>query len=213
MTMVADMSVYVGLTTINDRLSALARRVEDTQLQAGSEGWNESLIRLRHACASFERSKPELKTGPRPHPAADHQPLQPPGARAHRGRARRAGAHRARPGRVSRSQARQSAICTAREHGSSRCRRRQSPLQFGETLRGSRGVAAAVTGQSPARSAETLQVITGVARCRHRQSPARSAETLRGSRGVAKLPSPAIAGAIGRDSAGIKGSSRGRQGE
>lgn len=60
--MVADMSVYVGLTTINDRLSALARRVEDTQLQAGSEGWNESLIRYG-MLRQLERSKPELKTG------------------------------------------------------------------------------------------------------------------------------------------------------
>jgi hypothetical protein len=60
--MVADVSVYVGLTTIKDRLEALARRIEDTHMQAGSEAWNESLIRYG-MLRQLERSKPELKTG------------------------------------------------------------------------------------------------------------------------------------------------------
>lgn len=60
--MLADVSVYVGLTTIKDRLEALARRIEDTHMQAGSEAWNESLIRYG-MLRQLERSNPELKTG------------------------------------------------------------------------------------------------------------------------------------------------------
>jgi hypothetical protein len=60
--MLADMSVYNGLTTIKDRLEALARRIEDTHLVAGSEAWNESLIRYG-MLRQLERSKPELKVG------------------------------------------------------------------------------------------------------------------------------------------------------
>lgn len=60
--MLADMSVYVALTTIKDRLETLTRRIEDTHLQGGSEAWNESLIRYG-MLRQLERSKPELKTG------------------------------------------------------------------------------------------------------------------------------------------------------
>jgi hypothetical protein len=60
--MLADMSVYNGLTTIKDRLEALARRIEDTHIQAGSEAWNESLIRYG-MLRQLERSNPDLKAG------------------------------------------------------------------------------------------------------------------------------------------------------
>jgi hypothetical protein len=60
--MIANMSVYSGLTTIKDRLEALTRRIEDTHLQAGSEAWNESLIRYG-MLRQLERSNPDLKVG------------------------------------------------------------------------------------------------------------------------------------------------------
>jgi hypothetical protein len=60
--MVADMSVYVGLTTIGDRLASLTRRLEDTRMLAGSEAWSESLIRYG-VLRQLQRSKPELKAG------------------------------------------------------------------------------------------------------------------------------------------------------
>jgi hypothetical protein len=58
----ADLSVFVGLNTISDTMSDLLQRIDDTKLLAGSEGWNESLIRygmLRQA----ERRNPEVKAG------------------------------------------------------------------------------------------------------------------------------------------------------
>jgi hypothetical protein len=60
--MLADMGVFAGLTTIGDLVTSLQHRIEDTKLLAGSEGWNESLIRygmLRHA----QRRNPDLKAG------------------------------------------------------------------------------------------------------------------------------------------------------
>ena len=60
--MLADLSVYVGLTKIADRLSALSRLIEDTRMQAGSEGWNESLIRYG-MLRQLERGNPDLKAG------------------------------------------------------------------------------------------------------------------------------------------------------
>lgn len=58
----ADLSVFVGLNTVSDTMSDLLQRINDTKLQAGSESWNESLIRygmLRHV----ERRNPEVKAG------------------------------------------------------------------------------------------------------------------------------------------------------
>lgn len=60
--MLADMSLFVGLTTLGDRLSSLHRRIEDTKLLAGSEGWNESLIRYG-MLRQVQRRNPDLKTG------------------------------------------------------------------------------------------------------------------------------------------------------
>ena len=59
--MLADLTVFNGLTSITDRVTELLRLLKDTRLQAGSEGWSEVLIRygmLRKA----ERRQPELKT-------------------------------------------------------------------------------------------------------------------------------------------------------
>ncbi len=60
--MLADMSLFVGLTTLGDRVSSLHRRIEDTKLLAGSEGWNESLIRYG-MLRQVQRRNPDLKTG------------------------------------------------------------------------------------------------------------------------------------------------------
>lgn len=58
--MLADLSVYAGLTTVIDCVSDLLKRLEDTRLQAGSEGWSESLIRYA-MLRQMERRRPELK--------------------------------------------------------------------------------------------------------------------------------------------------------
>jgi hypothetical protein len=58
--MLADLSVYTGLTTVIDCVSDLLQRLEDTRLQAGSEGWSESLIRYG-ILRQMERRRPELK--------------------------------------------------------------------------------------------------------------------------------------------------------
>jgi hypothetical protein len=60
--MLADLSVYAGLTTVIDCVSDLLKRLEDTRLQAGSEGWSESLIRYG-ILRQMERRRPELKAG------------------------------------------------------------------------------------------------------------------------------------------------------
>lgn len=60
--MLADLSVYAGLTTVIDSVSDLLGRLEDTRLQAGSEGWNESLIRYG-MLRQMERRHPALKAG------------------------------------------------------------------------------------------------------------------------------------------------------
>ena len=59
--MLADMSVHGGLTQIGDRLSVLARRIEDTKFLAGSEGWTQGLIRYG-MLRQLERSNPGLKS-------------------------------------------------------------------------------------------------------------------------------------------------------
>jgi hypothetical protein len=58
----ADLSVFTGLTTISDTMSDLLRRIDDTKLLAGSEGWNESLIRYG-MLRQVERRNPEVKAG------------------------------------------------------------------------------------------------------------------------------------------------------
>jgi len=58
----ADLSVFVGLNTISDTMSDLLQRINDTKLQAGSEGWNESLIRYG-MLRQVERRNPEVKAG------------------------------------------------------------------------------------------------------------------------------------------------------
>ena len=58
--MLADLSVYTGLTQIGDRLSSLAQRINDTCLLAGSEGWNQALIRYG-MLRQLQRSNPALK--------------------------------------------------------------------------------------------------------------------------------------------------------
>jgi hypothetical protein len=40
--MLADLSVYRGLTQIGGRLSALAQAIEDTRFLASSEGWTQA---------------------------------------------------------------------------------------------------------------------------------------------------------------------------
>lgn len=60
--MLADSSVFAGLTTIGDRLASLQRRIDDTKLLAGSEGWNESLIRYG-MLRQVQRRNPDLKDG------------------------------------------------------------------------------------------------------------------------------------------------------
>lgn len=60
--MVADLSVYTGLTIVSDRMSDLLQRIDDSRLMAGSEGWNESLIRYG-MLRQMQRRKPELKAG------------------------------------------------------------------------------------------------------------------------------------------------------
>ncbi len=59
--MLADFSVYAGLTQISDRLSTLAQRINDTCLLAGSEGWNQALIRYG-MLRQLQRSNPALKS-------------------------------------------------------------------------------------------------------------------------------------------------------
>lgn len=57
--LVADLSVYRGLTQIGDEISDVQTLIEDTKFLAGSEAWSESLIRygmLRQKA----RSKPQL---------------------------------------------------------------------------------------------------------------------------------------------------------
>jgi hypothetical protein len=58
--MLADMSVYGGLRQIADRMSVLARRIEDTKFLAGSEGWTQGLIRYG-MLRQLERTNPGLK--------------------------------------------------------------------------------------------------------------------------------------------------------
>ena len=58
----ADLSVFVGLTTISDSMTDLLQRIDDTKLQAGSESWNESLIRYG-MLRQVERRNPEVKAG------------------------------------------------------------------------------------------------------------------------------------------------------
>jgi hypothetical protein len=58
--MLADLGVYTGLTTLIDSVSNLLGHLEDTRLQAGSEGWNESLIRYG-MLRQMERRHPGLK--------------------------------------------------------------------------------------------------------------------------------------------------------
>jgi hypothetical protein len=60
--MIADLSVYAGLTAVSDRMTDLLQRIDDTRLLAGSEGWNESLIRYG-MLRQVQRKKPELKAG------------------------------------------------------------------------------------------------------------------------------------------------------
>jgi hypothetical protein len=60
--MLADHSVYAGLTAVSDRMTSLLQRIDDTRLLAGSEGWNESLIRYG-MLRQVQRRKPELKAG------------------------------------------------------------------------------------------------------------------------------------------------------
>ena len=59
--MLADLSVYSGLTSIGDQLTRLLRMVEDTRLQAGSETWSQGLIRYG-MLRQLERGQPALKT-------------------------------------------------------------------------------------------------------------------------------------------------------
>jgi hypothetical protein len=59
--MLADLSVYRGLTQIRDRLSVFAQRVEDTRFLAGSEGWRLALNRYG-MLRKIERTNPTLKT-------------------------------------------------------------------------------------------------------------------------------------------------------
>lgn len=73
----ADVSVFGGLTTISDTMSDLLRRINDTKLQAGSEGWNESLIRYG-MLRQVERRNPELKAGlDRLRPLISRRPARP----------------------------------------------------------------------------------------------------------------------------------------
>lgn len=58
--MLADLSVYRGLTQIGDRVSVLGQRIDDTRLLAGSEGWSQGLIRYG-MLRQLERSNPTLK--------------------------------------------------------------------------------------------------------------------------------------------------------
>jgi hypothetical protein len=73
----ADLSVFTGLTTISDTMSDLLRRINDTKLQAGSEGWNESLIRYG-MLRQVERRNPEVKAGlDRLRPLITRRPTRP----------------------------------------------------------------------------------------------------------------------------------------
>ncbi len=73
----ADLSVFTGLTTISDTMSDLLRRINDTKLQAGSEGWNESLIRYG-MLRQVERRNPEVKAGlDRLRPLISRRPARP----------------------------------------------------------------------------------------------------------------------------------------
>lgn len=59
--MLADLTVYRGLTQIRDRASVLVQRIEDTRFLAGSEGWSQALIRYG-MLRKLERSNPTLKS-------------------------------------------------------------------------------------------------------------------------------------------------------
>lgn len=73
----ADLSVFTGLNTISDAMSDLLRRIDDTKLQAGSEGWNESLIRYG-MLRQVERRNPEVKAGlDRLRPLISRRPARP----------------------------------------------------------------------------------------------------------------------------------------
>jgi hypothetical protein len=73
----ADVSVFAGLTTISDTMSDLLQRINDTKLQAGSEGWNESLIRYG-MLRQVERRNPEVKAGlDRLRPLITRRPARP----------------------------------------------------------------------------------------------------------------------------------------
>jgi hypothetical protein len=58
--MLADLSLYRGLTQILDRIAVLTQRIEDTRFLAGSEGWSQALIRYG-MLRKLERSNPTLK--------------------------------------------------------------------------------------------------------------------------------------------------------
>ncbi len=57
--MLADLGVYLGLTTIADRLAEVQQKVDDTRMQAGAEAWKEGLIRYG-MLRQMARSKSEL---------------------------------------------------------------------------------------------------------------------------------------------------------
>lgn len=58
--MLADLSVYSALTHIGDRVAVLARRIQDTRFLAGSEAWNQGLIRYG-MLRQLQRDNPALK--------------------------------------------------------------------------------------------------------------------------------------------------------
>jgi hypothetical protein len=75
--LLADLSVFDGLTKISDSMSDLLQRIDDTKLQAGSEGWNESLIRYG-MLRQVERRNPEVKAGlDRLRPLISRRPVRP----------------------------------------------------------------------------------------------------------------------------------------
>ena len=75
--LLADASVFAGLTKISDAMSDLLARINDTKLQAGSEGWNESLIRYG-MLRQVERRNPEVKAGlDRLRPLISRRPARP----------------------------------------------------------------------------------------------------------------------------------------
>lgn len=75
--LLADLSVFAGLTKISDSMSDLLQRIDDTKLLAGSEGWNESLIRYG-MLRQVERRNPEVKAGlDRLRPLISRRPVRP----------------------------------------------------------------------------------------------------------------------------------------